>query len=174
MSVPPDNQDERQDEWRECPRGELERMVERLEALRTARRRRQIVVTSAVIAMVGAVVVGGRQLWIGSSEFEYGGIACSDVAVLMANYSAGSLDEDLAEKVRLHLHECQQCGPKFQRMFGELAKTALVPRSRLHSRSGNVRFENLATADTTGLAIAGSAITRTMAVQAILPMQSGR
>lgn len=108
--VKPDSND-----WSPCESGEVHRMVARL---RTRDRNR-----TAAMGASGAlflVMAGFLGAWtfglLPPSDPTYGGIACSDVRRLGAQYMAGALDDATARKIREHLEQCPECPRIFEQM----------------------------------------------------------
>ncbi|MFV2065445.1 MAG: zf-HC2 domain-containing protein [Pirellulales bacterium] len=116
--TPPDG------EWGPCPTGELGRMVGRIRAKRRTTQVRRIGGTVAALALFSVVLVGGRSILRNSTgEIRYGGLACSEVAPKLKDFHEGKLPAPLADKIRIHLAECPDCGAKYKKMFGKLAQS---------------------------------------------------
>jgi anti-sigma factor RsiW len=45
-----------------------------------------------------------------------GGLTCDQVQQLVDAYAKGKLDEETRRKVRQHVTQCPQCGPRFKAM----------------------------------------------------------
>jgi anti-sigma factor RsiW len=118
------NNQRQPDAWEPCPAGELAGMVDR-----QRRRRRASTIKamgSAAAALVFCVFVGylaATQL----GEHHYGGLACSEVRPLLADYHTGQLPGDLAGQVRTHLEQCGHCRTSYEKMTAAKA-TAMVAR----------------------------------------------
>lgn len=103
------------DDWVQCPPGELNRLAVRL---RGRRHRRVLMQATAAVAVL-AVAVGGWLLWPSpkpTGEYNFAGITCSRVLELADAYAAGKLSHELRAQVREHVAQCPHCGPKFKEM----------------------------------------------------------
>lgn len=110
--------------WQDCPSGLLRGMVD---ARRTARQRRQLQAALSVTAiLVAAGLLGNWAIGYlrAPSGRQFGNIACSEVQQRMPDYRAGRLDDELAERVRIHLENCPMCGPRFRQAAGSARQTA--------------------------------------------------
>jgi hypothetical protein len=98
-----------------------------LASVKVRKRRRalmQIGGIAASVAVAGpAAYLAGRWL-IGPTEYDYGGIACSEVMPLMPKYRAEQLPARQMGQIAVHLSECPKCGPAYDRMVGAAAGTA--------------------------------------------------
>jgi len=103
--------DSRNQGWSPCPAGELTRLGNKVRS----RRQRRVFLQSAAAA--GAAGLGGLAWWLAvPGEPPLGGLNCTQVQELAKPYAAGTLGEEMRKKVRQHLAECPQCGPRFKAM----------------------------------------------------------
>ncbi len=110
--------DPNQSQWDACPRGELTSMVK---ARRERRRNRiawRVAMVSASLLLAGLGVYQ-LALMAQSGEFNYGGIACSEVQQAMANYQDRQMPPDLSRRVVLHLEHCEACRQQRDGTTGE-------------------------------------------------------
>lgn len=119
------------DPWPACPAGELTSMVGRSRA----RRRTQTLLRGAgattgllLLIAVGSLAAGRLG---GPGENQHGGIACSEVQEVLADYRSGRLDADLTQQVARHLAGCELCG----RLYREMDGKATAERSRRGERA---------------------------------------
>ncbi len=117
--------------WEPCPAGELPVLVDRL---RSRRRRQQAVraasVAAAMVAVVAVAVIAFRRPAEGpADEFDFGGVACSEVQRDLPRYVRGELPDDVAERIRTHLAKCPACGPMYRMMLGEQVSQASTARA---------------------------------------------
>ena len=100
-------------DWAPCPPGAFELLTEKL---RARRRRRFFLRTAAVTVGTAAAAGVGWLVWQlnqpGPANF--GGIACPEVIRLGPEYAKGELNEDLRERIRIHVSLCPKCGPYYR------------------------------------------------------------
>ena len=111
------------DAWQPCPPGEIGRMVGQLNTQRRRQQLKQFGGGVAALVLLTAVVIAGRGLLTRPSPSEpiYGGIACSQVMPLMQAYHDRTLAPALTKKIRIHLDQCPNCGPKYRQMYAHAA-----------------------------------------------------
>ena len=130
-------------EWQPCPPGEVGHLVRRLKARESAvvvRRRMIAAVVLLMAAFTGYYFMGV----LPGAEPNYGGIVCSAVQELAAEYRAGKLDAETADRIHAHLAECDQC----QQWMGKSmpaalhrpgSKTSLLSHGLVDSRRNSTR-----------------------------------
>lgn len=117
------------DRWQPCPPGELVGLAGRLKAKRRRRVIEAALATSlAALLMVWAGVYFGVQRSPQPTDFEFGGIACSEVRPIVAKYMSGELDPALAARVREHLAHCAACGRLMEGVQKSVSAPSLPPR----------------------------------------------
>lgn len=120
-----------QDDWTPCEAGALHRLA------RQAKSRRRLWDLSRAAGVAGLVaLVLGIGFWslgpgAGARDYNFGGIACSQVQQHMEAFAAGSLPDELAQRIRVHLEECPHCRELMKQMEGEgMVSAGLAPASR--------------------------------------------
>lgn len=113
-----------EDAWSDCGPGELQRVAAHLRGRRRREFLRQAGRVAAGAAVLGAGGVLATRVGTGTStpDQPYEGIACAEVMRLMPRYRTQPLNAEVAEKIRIHLAHCPECG-KMDRM-------SLTPKSR--------------------------------------------
>ncbi len=110
------------DAWDACPRGEVSQLVQGLHA----QRKQQSIVRAATIAAC-LLLIGVVGLFaLPNSEPRqpnYGGIVCSKVVQHARAFIDGSLDAEIADRIRVHLGECKGCRDKINGMREPTALT---------------------------------------------------
>jgi hypothetical protein len=120
-----------------CPPGELRTIADRTKPRRRRDALRQIGgVTAALIAAGAGGYLVSEWLW-GVREYDYGGIVCSQVVPLFRDYHAKSLDVETSRKIAVHLEQCSQCGPAYQRLVEKMDSVVRLPR-RSESRGSRL------------------------------------
>lgn len=104
---------ERALEWEPCPVGEISSMVT---SIRSMRRRRTAIKTSAVVVLLITVGVTGLHVATRPVEYDFGGIACNEVKQLASRYLSGDLAETVTARIDAHLGRCPNCGPLMDSM----------------------------------------------------------
>jgi len=102
------------DTWDACPTGEIDGLVTNL---RQRRQQQKLQKISAVGGVLVVLLVFG--FWMSGSlphESSYGGIACSEVKERARQYISESLNEDLMEKIAVHLKACPRCDEAIAQM----------------------------------------------------------
>lgn len=138
MSIHPENQDE----WNDCPAGELSRMASRLNLSQKRAHTRKLYrssLLSMLLVAVGVVVVGSVLTPISN---HYGGITCAECKSHFETYHSHLTgvaqigDSALSSSMATHLANCGFCKEKFRQSYpGVLDDTvamstrpALLPR----------------------------------------------
>lgn len=104
---------ESETQWEPCPHGTIVQMVS---SIKTRCRRRQAGRVAVMSLMLVGIGVAGWLMTTQQSEYEYGGIVCSEVRRLAPGYLSGKLDEDTSRQIAVHLSLCPTCGPTMQEM----------------------------------------------------------
>ncbi len=106
--------------WAACPEGGLQQLVDELHARRRREFLKRLASTATVVVALGAggYVAAG---WLRQAmEYRYGGLTCSEVRRLAADYHAKRLDLETTRKMTIHLKKCPRCGPDYREKYGEL------------------------------------------------------
>ncbi|MEX1028092.1 MAG: zf-HC2 domain-containing protein [Candidatus Paceibacterota bacterium] len=110
------------DQWDSCPPGELQKLAAQLR--RKRRGRNVATAVGLAAALIVFLLVGGfavQQLRDPHDNPQlYGDITCREVQSHLQQYVAGQLDPPLAERIRIHLEQCPECGENFRRMMAEI------------------------------------------------------
>lgn len=96
------------DDWKACPRGEMQRLSQKLK--RRVRRRRILMAWAGALA--GAAMVGGAVGWWFHSLLSREAPApvdCIQVKALASAFTKGQLDSRQSEQIREHLVGCPAC-----------------------------------------------------------------
>jgi len=104
--------------WRDCPPGELLRMLRTIKIDQRRRAMKQLAATGAAIVVFGGVGYAAFDRARSPRAGRYGGLACSGVLVLLPDYRARRLSADRSRQVTLHLRDCPNCGPAFRKPHG--------------------------------------------------------
>ena len=109
-------------EWEPCPRGEVARLGKKLRGRKSRR-----AFLRATVATAASVLAAGGGVWLafgrrGDGEYEYGGIACSEVVRQGPDYMAGKVPEPTRSKIAEHVARCPRCGPLFKKMEAEMSR----------------------------------------------------
>ena len=99
--------------WTSCPPGTLQNMASTLVA---RRRRRQTVRLSVLASLVAVTGVSFWGAYSQPAEYDFGGIVCSEVRRLAADYLGDGLPPELTQKLDVHLAECPNCKPLMDAM----------------------------------------------------------
>ena len=116
------NQDSN-DLWEECPRGEFARMVSRLNRSSRRDQVRQFSTTVAVSAVITGAAVLYWGVFIQDGHPQFGGITCAECKDNMADYRDFLVDQvplkdpALASSMEGHLTECPLCRPYFESLY---------------------------------------------------------
>ena len=125
------------EQWQDCPAGELNQMVGRLNARQRQQRRKQIFTTAAacVLLVASGVFVAGTALDPGGPR--YGGITCDEckghfVAFYEYKSNDGPFGEKLAASMKTHLEQCQPCRSLFESTYpgvlsAEISERQVIP-----------------------------------------------
>lgn len=94
--------------WIPCPAGSLGQFARR----EKTRQRRRFLVQASGVATVLALG-GGAGFWAlrprGMSEPNFGGVTCTEVRANARAMMAGTLPDDLMQKIQTHLGQCVAC-----------------------------------------------------------------
>jgi hypothetical protein len=120
--------------WETCPPRTLVRYGTRHRS--QLRRRRAVlgaVAATAVLAVaapwsVFRAVEPGPDDAFCRPEYRFGGISCSEVRPVLPDLLAGTLDEELAARVEIHVGLCPQCSALARRMMP--GQSSISPSSR--------------------------------------------
>lgn len=137
-------------QWDSCPPGELQKLATRL---RWRRRDRSV---AKAVGLTGALIaflfVGGLAVQQFRGPLDgahlYGDVSCREVQANIQQYVAGQLDPQLADRIRIHLEQCPECGPPFRRMMAEMKQEVSfspVPASDPACSCGHCRQHSLKT-----------------------------
>ena len=104
-----------------CPPGAFQSLAEKL---RKRRQRRLFLRNALAVASTAVVAGGGLSLWLelrgsgqqGPGEYQFGGLACSEVQKLAGDYAKGKLAPPMRERVRQHVAQCPRCRQMFRSM----------------------------------------------------------
>jgi hypothetical protein len=100
--------DKTQEDWTPCRQGDVSNLIHALKSRRQAKKvQRRLAVTGALMAVaaVGYYFAGLRP----TDRFDYGGIACSEVAQSAQKFVSGDLDDETQQKIEEHLAHCPHC-----------------------------------------------------------------
>lgn len=103
-------------DWSPLPPGEVARLGKKL---RVRKSRRHFLRTT--VATAASVLATGGGVWLllgrrGDSEFDYGGIVCSEVVRQGHEYMEGKVPEPNKSRITEHVALCPRCGPMFKQM----------------------------------------------------------
>lgn len=117
--------------WIPCPRGSLGQFARRE---KTRQRRRFLVKASGVAAVVA--LSGGVGFWTlrprGMSEPNFGGVTCTEVRTNAMAMMAGTLPEDLMQKIQVHLSQCADCQEFLEKMKADASGQSMSATSPGH------------------------------------------
>ena len=118
-----------QPEWEPCPPGTLTGLAS---DLHRRHRRKQLGQWAGVVCVLLVVVSAGWYVVhsIGHpSEFNYGGIACSEVHQALPDFMVQRVSEDLERRIQAHLAKCAHCQELMQKMVppGRPQVSTMVP-----------------------------------------------
>ncbi len=113
----------RNDDWNDCPQGELSQMVRKLDAAQSLTRTKKLVQTGflSMLLVAGGVVAGG--VLFTSNSMTYGGISCTECQGHFAEYHGHMTGSELLEDLGLvksmdaHLAICQYCHDRFNENY---------------------------------------------------------
>ena len=104
--------------WQPCQQGELRQVV-----TKNARQQSQQRFVRGMTAGVALLLlVGAVSLFVATRPGLPGGIACTDVVAVLAQYIDGDLDEKLHAQVSEHLEHCEACRRHHREMQGEAVR----------------------------------------------------
>lgn len=104
------------DSWDSCPEGALAQTVAQL---KSRRRNRALAISVGPVVVLLLIVLTGTMAWQSlstSDENHYGGVSCTQVRSLLAEYGQGTLEETLALNVAIHLKQCLMCRTSYESM----------------------------------------------------------
>jgi len=111
------------DVWNDCPRGELSQMVRKLDAAQSLTRTKKLVQTGllSMLLVAGGVVAGG--VLFSSNSMNFGGITCTECQGHFAEYHGHMTGSELLEDLGLvksmetHIANCQSCRGRFDENY---------------------------------------------------------
>ena len=103
-------------QWEPCAPGEVARLGKKLRGRKTRR-----VFLRASVTTAASLLAAGGGLWLAfgrreNGEYDYGGIACSEVVRQGKDYMAGTVPEPTRSQIAEHVAKCPRCGPLFKQM----------------------------------------------------------
>ncbi len=112
----------RPDEWSPLPEGEVARLGKKLRGRKSRR-----VFLRATVATAASVVATGGTAWLllgrrGDGQYDYGGIACSEVVRQGKDYMEGKVPEPTKSQIAEHVAHCPRCGPLFEQMREQMGR----------------------------------------------------
>ena len=117
--------------WMPCPRGSLGQFARRE---KTRQRRRFLVKASGVAAVVA--LSGGVGFWAlrprGMSEPNFGGVTCTELRGNAMAMMAGTLPDDLMQKIQVHLSQCADCQTFLEKMKAGREDKSMTSASAAH------------------------------------------
>jgi predicted anti-sigma-YlaC factor YlaD len=114
---------DQQSDWGPCPRGELTGMV----AQRQARRRRKSIDRIATVAAgaMACIAIAAFTLGVFSSDppsgGRDGGLACAEVLKNLPTYVEGEMNDDLRQRMAVHLENCPKCKSRHDELIQTVA-----------------------------------------------------
>ena len=134
-------------EWQQCAPGDLGRVASTLRARRTRREALAVIgKAAAAVAVIVVAVLGVQyiQHQPAGGDMDFGGISCSEVGELSADYLAGRLAPDVADKFEEHLKKCPMCRERIEDLRHQ--QSAAVPTDTAWSggRQGQRLFAGIA------------------------------
>jgi hypothetical protein len=102
-------------DWTDCQTGEVQRLVQGLQATRRAQtfERRTTLAAALVLVCVTSAWYAGV---FPQSEPNYGGIVCSEAMQNAQKFTSKTLDEKTAEQIDIHLRQCEACRKQLEKM----------------------------------------------------------
>lgn len=114
-------------EWQPCAPGTLTGIAA---SVRARRRRRTAWLAAGTLCSVVLVGVLSYMIWKpGQREFNFGGIACSEVRANMVDYRMQRLPPDVSRRIALHMEQCPSCQEYMKRMQAQQAAAHRAARS---------------------------------------------
>ncbi len=123
--------------WEPCPKGELTTIVGKIRAGRRDKAMAQLLgVAGAFLVLISAGALIIHQVRASSTK-STGSITCSDVKANLDDYVTGMLDDQLSERIRVHLTSCEACRKIHEKMIGsrQTAQVGIETSSRQNSPS---------------------------------------
>ena len=116
------------DEWQDCPSGEMSQLVKRLNSKQKRVQSAQLLkaATVCILLVAAGVFFTGSMLdsqpILDSQEPKYGGITCSQCKLHFASYrdhktAAAPMEEALATSMATHLKDCNICRSFFEKTY---------------------------------------------------------
>jgi hypothetical protein len=119
------------DNWTACPPGALQDSARKLRGRRRLKRAAPLATLAAVLlaALVFALrTPSSRQFGPpGNVDYDYGGIACSEVVPLLDDLAIGQVDADTRARIEEHLQLCPKCRAVQSSMSREAGASATNP-----------------------------------------------
>lgn len=112
---------DRDDNWKPCPRGELQRMIERLGQERGVARRTAL--SRLAAGMLILFAVGAAVIWSLQVPAVAGGLTCAecqdrfDALYRQVDLGEITLPQQILTKVLAHLEHCEFCRSKFRQLY---------------------------------------------------------
>lgn len=110
------NNDQHDDGWVACPSGTLRQVADQIRADGISKSRHGYsrgVIFGLMLAVVAFGVVAVRN----QSSSTSAELTCNEVMTLMADYAAGQLDQEDADRVLAHLAHCDKCRQAFESAY---------------------------------------------------------
>ena len=97
-----------QQQWKACRPGMLSDVVSDLKSRRSPRTTTRGPVLASLLALVALIGFAAWQ-YSGPQDHDYGGIHCRQVHQHMRSYLAGTLSDDVADRIAVHVKHCNRC-----------------------------------------------------------------
>lgn len=140
-----DHSETKQTEWQSCPPGTLSEFAGQHRRLE----RRRFLMKSGTIA--GGLLLAARAGILAfreksPHEYDFGGITCTEVRAKAPLLMSGSLDEDVARKIEIHLSKCPNCPEYMDKMMKQMKRDARIgspQNERIACQCGDSRRTDL-------------------------------
>ena len=105
-------------QWQPCQPGQIRRLVAKRRNQRRLAFAAQLAAGALVGMLLGVAVLGMPDL-VGTAppESDFGGITCSQVRAHAEDFLLGKLDDDAAQRIRVHLKQCPHCAKQIEQMI---------------------------------------------------------
>ncbi len=119
------------DNWHDCPAGELSQMVGRVNTSQRQARRKQLFGTAAACMLLVAVgVFSVGSVFAPNGDFTFGGITCTECHENFAAFEryqteAATMNQALALSMETHLEQCPRCGKAFEKTYPGILSSEL-------------------------------------------------